>query len=313
MSAVYESPVQALRQAPLASHPLKQTRDCEIEVHPPGVNSPNLQIELLLESIESTAIREAVQPVFRDLFRLLDILHLFETLFLQIDQAHETLAKFELAQVEARSIVNTISSMTMQTSGRDELLMETLDGIAFSLGHDLQRVFDCQLSGLTFQSPAEVVIGELIDGHGLLTNCARQSMTTLARYFDPNVSLFKNSDAARLTESLLLCDHLTELIQFVRGWDETQGELAASSIVERVVTFRHGSMRLLMVRDWKEYEIFSARITLASANLKALGPLLDSFGCYLETLLRLVTSRAVISYVSSQSLASELECMPLEQ
>jgi hypothetical protein len=318
MPAVYEAPVQpSLKQTLLESHPMAQTRVDEIEVHPPAVNQTNLQIELLLESVESPAIREAVQPVFRDLLRLLDCLHLFEGFFLQTDQAHETLAMFELVQVEARSLVSNIRirSLTMQTSGIGASLMETLDGIAFAIGQDLHRVFDFQLSGLTYESPAGLVIGELIHSHGLLTNCVQESIITLAQQFDPTTTgarLFQDANAG-LTESLLLCRDLSELIQFVKGLAESPGELSATSIVERVVQFRRGSMRFLMYPHWKEYEMFSTRITLASADRNALGPVLDAFGCYLETLLRLVSSRSVLSYAASQSLSSEPECTPLEQ
>src|ERR1700730_19188276 len=136
MSAVYELPVQtSLEQTLLASHSLAKTRVRELEIHPAKGNRTNLEIELLLESIESPALREAVQPVFRDLRRLLDCLQLFEGWFLQIDQARETLAMFDLVEVDARSIMNNIRRLTMQTSGIDESLTETLDGIVFAMGH----------------------------------------------------------------------------------------------------------------------------------------------------------------------------------
>lgn len=307
MSAVCEIPIQTLIEQPfLASHPLKGTRVSEREHSPLAGNQTNLQVASVLESIDSASVRDAVQPVFSDLLRLLDCLHLFEGFFAQVDQAHETLAMFELVHVEARSVVSNIRNVTLQTSGIDESLMETLDGIAFAIGHDLHRVFDCQLSALTYHAPAEDVIGELIHSHGLLSNCARESIIALAQEFEfTSARLFEDANA-RLTESLELCNDLSELIEFVRGWGETPGKLSATSVVEQVAKFRHGSMRLLMYRDWKEYELFSARITLASADPTTLAPVLDSFGCYLETLLRLVTSRSVLSGVPEESLRAAL-------
>ena len=316
MSAVYELPVQAsFEQTLLAGHPLAESRVSELEVHRSTVNQTNLEIELLLASIESPALREAMQPVFGDLLRLLDCLQLFQGLLSQTDQAHDTLAMFDLVQIDARSIMNHIRNLTMQTSGIDESLTETLDGIAFAIGHDLHRVFDCQLSGETRRAPAEQVIGELTEAHGVVKNCVQQSIITLAQQFDPAMvggRLFEDANA-RLTESLTLCNDLNELIQVVRALEETQDELPTASLVEHVVNFRRGSMRLLLYRDWQEYEVFSARITLASTDRQTLGPVLNSFACYLETLLRQVSSRAVLSSVSDQPLPSEHECMLMEQ
>lgn len=310
MSAVYELPAKAFSESmPVAVSPLGETLKSPLEVHRSAVQQASLQIELLLDSIESATIRKAVQPVLGDLLRLLDCLHLFESHLSQIDQAAETLAMFELVHAEARLVVHSIRSLTTQPSDQDESLMETLDGIAFAIAHDLHRVFDCQLSDLTFQppSPPQLVIGELIHSHGLLKNCVQESIRSLVQEFDPTMtraSLFEDSNA-RLTESLLLCRELTELIEFVREWKDLPGGLSVTSVVERVMAFRRGSMRFLMYRDWQEYERFSARIILASSERRAMSAILDAFACYLETLLRLVSSRSVLSEAAVQDLSSE--------
>ena len=301
MSAVYELPAQAVSESMLGlMRPLDEMEKRPFEVHRSAVNQASLQIELLLDSIESPVMRNAAQQVLGDLLRLLDCLHLFDSHLSQIDQAAETLTMFELVHAEASQVVHSIRSLTMQASSKDESLMETLDGIAFAIAHDLHRVFECQLKELTYQAPAppQLVIGELIHSHGLLKNCVQESIRSLAQVFDDSNT--------RLTESLLLRSELTELIEFVRGWQDSPDELSGAAIVERVMAFRRGSMRFLMYRDWQEYERFSARIILASSDREALNPILDAFACYLETLLRLVSSRSVLSEGVGQDLSPEI-------
>jgi hypothetical protein len=69
-------------------------------------------------------------------------------------------------------------------------------------------------------------------------------------------------------------------------------------------------MRFLMYRDWQEYETFSARIILASADNNALALVLDSFAAYLETLFRLVSSRSVLTGVVVRALPAEPLSIP---
>jgi hypothetical protein len=320
MSAIYEQQVQgSLTQTLMASPILEETGISELDLRELDLQASashqsNLEIDLLLQSIESRATRQAVQFVLGDLLRLQDCLRLFESHLCRNDQAIETLAMFELFHAEARFVINDIRSLAIHSSGIDDRLMESMDGIAFAIGHDLHRVFECQLSGLNEQTSPELLMGELIHSHGLLTNCIQEVIVTLAQQFDPTITgsrLFEDSKA-RLSESLMLSRDLTDLIEFVGRWKDANGQLAATSVVERVIKFRRCSMPLLMYRDWKEYEKFSAKIVLASTDPEALGPVLHSFGCYLETLRTLVSSRSVLTRAVVETSPSESEFGPLE-
>jgi len=265
-----------------------------------------------MKSLESPVIVDAVQRVFRDLFRLLDSLHSFQCFLLKIDRAHDpahdTLARFELVQAEARSVAASIGTLAMQTRGTNATVSQILDEIAIAIGHDLRQALGCQPRD--YQEPADVVIGELSHSNGLLRKCARESIITLARHFDPTITgeMFFDDSDKRLRETFVLCHDLGELIQFVRRCAVASGQSSVIEIVQHIARFRHGSMRLLMHRDWKEYEMFAERITLASADANALQAVLDSFACYLETLLRLVNSRAVLA---NDPLTAEIERLPV--
>ncbi len=269
---------------------------------PSELSDRGWQIDPLLDSIESPAVREAVQNVFSDLLRLLDCLRFVGSRWLPANESRKALAIFTLIHVDACSVVDSVQQ-AMQTVGVDKTLYETLDGISFALNHDLQKVFECELKGATDQ-PNELVIGKLVHGHGMLTNCLQQSTVVLAQVFDPTFSgarFFNNSDA-RLQESLLLCRDLSDLIRSVLDCEATLDRSARKFIIDRVIRFRDETMQFLMYRDWDEYERFAEEIVLSMGDSQKLAPVLHSFRCYLETLVGQVKLRVVLAADSQDSL-----------
>jgi hypothetical protein len=308
MSAVYPPRDQGSLAAVVLVCPREWARPIELEAQTPVIVQKKLPIDSLMKSLESPVVVDAVQSVFRDLFRLLDSLHSFQCFLLKIDHVHDqaddTLARFELVQAEARSVAASIGTLATQTKGTDAAVSQILDGVAIAIGHHLREARGCQPGD--YQEPAGVGIGELSHNNGLLRNCARESILTLARHFDPTITgeMFFDDSDKRLRETFVLCDDLVELIQFLRHCAVASLQSSILEIVQHIARFRSGSMRLLMHRDWKEYEMFAKRITLASADANALQAVLDSFACYLETLLRLVSSRAVLA---NDPLPAEIE------
>ncbi len=71
--------------------------------------------------------------------------------------------------------------------------------------------------------------------------------------------------------------------------------LSLAQIARELEAFRQGSMQWLMYKDWQDYEA-QAEPAIASIN-RGENPadLLHSLGCYLETLLAHVKTRAVLA------------------
>lgn len=104
--------------------------------------SCRLQIARVVERIESQDVRVVVDTIFNDLLRLLECLELSENNLRQVDYAEETFALFQLVYDEASMLIEFIQKEALNCAAMDEDLIDTLDGIAFAVNHDLRRVFE---------------------------------------------------------------------------------------------------------------------------------------------------------------------------
>ena len=261
----------------------------------------------VVRQIESPVIREIVFAVFQDLSRLLECLNLVESHLRHVDSAVDTFAFFQLIYDEARALVNFIRTDALNASVMGEELVDTLDGIAFAVHHDLQRVFD-SVPGESFEDkPAQVVVGKLYRAHDVLTNCLQQSTITLAMVFDPELigaKLFNNSDI-RYRQSLQLCHELSELIELVENSERIGSTVTLTNRIER---FRFESLECLMYSDWPQFESFCERVGSAKTESPELETVLHQFRCYLETLLGQVRMRNVLADVFPLGIGEEANC-----
>jgi hypothetical protein len=257
-----------------------------------------LQIDLLVAQIEDRAVRDIVYTVFEDLLCLLESLDLIEGLLHTVDHARETLVLFQLIHDEAHELMEFIRTKALSVDAISETLHETLDGIAFAMSHDLQRVFESELDR-SINEPDIVVMGKLRRSHGVLINCLQQSAITLAIVFDSTLvgaKLFSNSDV-RYWESIELCNNLSDLIHLLACFEADMDEQARESIVGGITKFRTQSMQFLMYADWPEFESFCEKTVSSLDDLQRLAPVSHQFRCYLETLLGQVRLRAVLADV----------------
>jgi hypothetical protein len=267
----------------------------------PDHRSCTFQIDRVVRQIDSPEVRDIVSTVFADLLRLLECLCLIESHLRQPEAAEETFALFQIIHDEARVLVEFIREDGLNCAAMDEDLTDTLDGIAFAVNHDLQRIFETEPRRTVSETPsgisdAHVALGKLYRAHDVLTNCLQQSTITLAMMFDPELdgaSLFNNSDV-RYRQSLQLCQDLSALIQLVETAENDDVEPALSSLTAGMEKFRHESMECLMYSDWPQFESFCERIQLGSTGAPELESVLHQFRCYLETLLGQVRMRAVL-------------------
>lgn len=260
----------------------------------------------VVRHIESPPIREIVSTVFQDLSRLLECLNLVESHLRQVDSAVDTFAFFQLIHDEARALVNFIHLHALNASVMGEELADTLDGIAFAVHHDLQRVFD-SVPRESFEDKPAQVVDKVYRAHDILTNCLQQSTITLAMVFDPGLvgaKLFNNS-AIRYRQSLQLCHELSELIELMENSERVGSTLILMTRVER---FRNESMECLMYSDWPQFESFSERVSAAKAEATELEIVLHQFRCYLETLLGQVRMRNVLVDVFPLGIGEEANC-----
>lgn len=270
----------------------------------PDHTSCRVEIDRIVREIESPEVRKIVDTVFKNLLPLLECLSFIESHLRQVNTAEETFALFQLIHDEARELVEFIREDGLNCAAMNEELSDTLDGIAFAVNHDLQRVFETQQKREPSQQPSQtsdvqVVVGKLYRAHDVLTNCLQQSTITLAMMFDPELvgaRLFNNSDI-RYRQSLRLCEDLSALLQLVETSEKQSSNQALASLSAGIEKFRNDSLECLMYSDWPQFESFCERIKVAATSATELEPVLHQFRCYLETLLGQVRMRAVLADV----------------
>lgn len=269
---------------------------------PPRALPADLQIrvESAIKRIDDPAVRDAAGSIVEQVIRLLDWLRLIDSNLHKLDTLRENLSLLELVHLEARSLVEYIEEKAIEMDRVSEVLRDVLDGIGYTITHDLRRVFEVELIGPIAEQPTPVVYGKIVHAHGLLSNCLQQSTITIVQLFDPTLdgsSLFNDSEQ-RLEQSLLLCGDLLSLIRVVRRVQNRPAPDTLDGLVEQIVGFRDGSMQYLMYRDWKAYEKLAEEIMMSIEHDGDPLPLLHQFLCYLETVFGHVRMRAVLTNVA---------------
>jgi hypothetical protein len=265
---------------------------------------PNLQsqVTVLTNSISDEALRIAVGKVLTDLVFLLDYLSLVAGGPREPGGIKEAIAILNAVRGEAYSLVFFIENHAMRLEGLDDRLNETLDSSAYAIQHELRRIFESELTHVGTDHAEKDSLGVLLHAQGVLTNCFQQCMINLVRVFDETVTgarLFQDWQHRR-ERSLVLCRDLSELLELVQVSEKeslgyASGQDSMARLVEQLTTFREGSMRCLMYKDWHEYETLSEQIIAAIKNGENPANPLHHMACYLETLLAHVKARSVLA------------------
>ena len=298
MSTVWQSEIQSIEhRAPLER---VETEDDPLELEPQVLNLWS-QMSKLTGTISDKTLQLAMAKVMSDLVFLLDYLRLVGSDQAEPKAFNEALAILDNVRGEAAALAAFVENHAMQLHGLDSTLRDTLDSTAYVIRLECRRIFESELAGLQPDQADEDAWGLLIDARGVLTNCFQQSMINLARVFDESVSggrLFPEWQVRR-ERSLQLCRDLSDLIDYV-----TAGESGGDGLVERLDSFREGSMQYLMYRDWKQYQVFCDQIVAAIRNGQSPVSVMHRLSCYLEALLRHVQTRSVLVDLVSERFCS---------
>jgi hypothetical protein len=258
-----------------------------------------LQAPLLVlaqERISPGALGADMLIIFSDLARLLERLRFVEASLRRDRPLKPALPLFTLAHEEARSLVKFIETRALRTEGIDEAVFDALDSSNYAISMELRKVFAHELVGLSALRQAPPIYARVENAHGLLRDCFQQSTVALAQLFDPALDgarLF-NAFQTKLEQSLALRRDVWVLLQLVRRAEKERELYPIARLLERLATFREGSLRYLMYKDWEACERFIEEVEAARGAVE-LAPVLHRFGTYLETLHGQVNMRAVLA------------------
>ncbi|MBC7910697.1 MAG: hypothetical protein H7Y30_09370 [Pyrinomonadaceae bacterium] len=244
----------------------------------------------------TAALGADILIIFSDLSRLLEKLRMVETSLRRDHPLKQTLPLFCLVYEEARSLLDFIETRALRTEGLDEAIFDALDGTNYAIAMELRKVFSHELIGLSSLRQSPPIYAKVENAHGLLRNCFQQSIVALAQLFDPALDGARLFSAfqTKLDQSMSLRSDLWTLLQLTRRAEKERERHPISRVLERLNTFRDGSLRYLMYKDWEACERFIEEVAAARGAVEVT-PVLHRFGAYLETLHGQVNMRAVLA------------------
>ncbi|HEX8651473.1 MAG TPA: hypothetical protein VF708_11595 [Pyrinomonadaceae bacterium] len=234
--------------------------------------------------------------IFSDLARLLERLRLIEASLTKDRPLKPVLPLFTLVHEEARQLIKFIETRAVRTEEIDEAVFDALDSASYAISMELRKVFAHELVGLSALRQAPPIYARVENAHGLLRDSFQQSTVALAQLFDKSLDgtrLF-NAFQTKLEQSLALRRDVWMLLQLVRRAEKEREHYPIARLLERLATFREGSLRYLMYKDWEACERFIEEVEAARGAVE-LAPVLHRFGTYLETLHGQVNMRAVLA------------------
>jgi hypothetical protein len=250
----------------------------------------------LAEKLTPDALATYVLAIFSQLSLLLERLQFVETLLRRDQPLKQTLPIFTLVNEETRELLQMIEKRALRMEGLDQSIFDAMDGTAYAIQMELRKTFDHELVGLSSLKQAPLLYAKVEAAHGLLRDSFQQSTLALAQVFSPTLSgarLF-NAFQTKLEQSLALRRDLWSLLALVRSIEQERERRPLAPLLERLSTFREGSMRHLMYKDWEAFERFADEVAAARGAVE-LGPVLHRFSAYLETLFGQVNMRAVLA------------------
>jgi len=253
----------------------------------------------LLEHAQSLSLEgdfsADIQIIFSDLARLLERLRIVDGCLKRDQPLKQTLPIFCLVYEEARLLAEFIDRRVHRTQDFERPVFDALDGVNYAIAMELRKVYARELVGLASLRQSPSIYARVENAHGLLRDCFQQSIVVVAQLFDPtlDVSSLFDTFQTRLEQSLVLRKDLWTLLQIVRRAEQERDKHPIARILERLDSFREGSLRFLMYKDWEACERFMEEVAAARGAVEVT-PVLHRFGAYLETLFGQVNMRSVL-------------------
>jgi hypothetical protein len=273
---------------------ISEARDLRASPKAMGARLAHPALLELTKNLEPAALGADLFLIFAELQSLLDLLQTIEKLLGSDAPLKKTLPIFTLAHQRARSLIYFIETRALCVENLRAEIFDALDGTAYAIGMELNKVFAHELAGVSAMRHAPAIYAKIENANGLLRDCFQQSTATLAQAFDETLTITKlfNTFEKRFHRSIVLREDLWRLMSLVKQ-AEAARDCHVAALVERLNEFQRGSLRYLMYKDWESYERFVEEV-MAARGATELMPVLHRFGTYLEALFGQINMRAVL-------------------
>ena len=255
----------------------------------------NSAVAEMLKRIGDDQARRNVSLLLLCLYRMQRYLRIVGTALSADRPMRHMLILFALVHEEMNYLSEFIKTRFLKGKANNPRLEKAAELVLYSLGSERQRVFETELLNLSQEPDASPIFTRVENGHGLLNHCFQTCIVNLMRAFD------EDFDGRRVFPSMVEAHQKTQQVQqalwnlrsYLRDILEKKGDGDLNDIMHHLINFRESSLRLLMHKDWEEFERFCDVLVTTNTPIE-LRTQLRHLVSFLEHLVQEVSKRSVL-------------------
>lgn len=254
------------------------------------------ELTTIIREIPVAELRQEVAQIFLECFRLLRYLQFIGEDLRADRPLKRSLLIFSLIHSEIRTLLDNIENHLLASSFLEEDRRDAIDGCSYAMRMEMDKVFGRELVGFVSLRQAPPIYAKVENSHGLLRNCLQQTLVGIAQAFNTKLTgtaLFPDFQTFQ-EQSRKLRNDVWRLISYLRFYESHVSYAHDGRLIDELVSFRDGSMKYLMFRDWEHLERLHDDLVSATSE-DELKRAIHLFATYLEALLGQVNMRAVLA------------------
>ncbi|MBX3289573.1 MAG: hypothetical protein KF855_09535 [Acidobacteria bacterium] len=240
--------------------------------------------------------RDNLQTVSDRLSCILRILRLISRMLRNDEPLKPSLLLFSGVYEQIRSLTDHLNRTLSRSPNEEDMMFGLMDGAAYMASLELRKAYDQELAGIIGLRSAPAVFARVESAYALLNDSFQEILASFAKMLQPNIGtadLFPEFQH-KLAESLLLRSHLSDALNAVQAAEKDPSDEQIKELKELLRSFQEEPVEFLFYKDRESFERFCEEV-YGTGETKDLVPILHRFTAYLETLLRQVNMRAVLS------------------
>ncbi|MCC6132278.1 MAG: hypothetical protein IT186_20340 [Acidobacteria bacterium] len=250
----------------------------------------------VLGNVPEPAQKSTLAALFVQLLRNLRYTEKIKEAIASPASAKRALLVFSLMKSEADSLCRFIRRRLLPRFPENSGMYESLERLVFSTEMEVRKVMELGLVDVALMKDPKLIFSRMEDAAGILKDLFQQNIIGLAETFSTEVdgrALFPDYSTRR-DQSLKLREDLWSLIEIVGNFQRDPQKKSLKETLDALDSFRRGSMKFLMFKDWSLFERFHSGFARDRAP-RAFLPAANQFEVFLRTLVREVNKRSVLN------------------
>ena len=212
----------------------------------------NPRVVNLVRSIQVIEYRRTFAALFLDFTRALRYLKFCSSQTKDVASMKRSLLLFSLLHSDLRILIRHMEDEFVKNKHPDKHFVDLIESITYSLSMELRKVMQRELVGIASLQQYDLVFAKVQNSTGILTNAIQQVVFSIAQFFDSSLDgkrLFPDY-VTKLEQSTQLRQDLQNLLESLKKVQKTADVPQLPTLLRNIETFRSGSMKYLMFKDW---------------------------------------------------------------